>query len=181
MPPKGTSVTVPTRAVQNTQQGTSVYVVQADKTVKLVKIKAGQTSGDYTAVDEGVQVGDMVVTDGQLQLSPGSKVRIQKSNDKDKFGSGVTAAGGGGLDSSSTPGAPTDNGGVVVLLVAQAAELRIAAAHLLQALLRLRKSRARRWWHPRCFEQSSRSIPRGFGTEPNSGQHDQGADKRQYP
>ncbi|MBU6451290.1 MAG: efflux RND transporter periplasmic adaptor subunit [Cyanobacteria bacterium REEB67] len=84
MPPKGPSVTIPTRAVQNTQQGTSVYIVKADKTVALTKIKAGQTSGDFTAVESGVNVGDTVVTDGQLQLAPGAKVRIQKSPDEDK-------------------------------------------------------------------------------------------------
>lgn len=84
MPPKGPSVTVPTRAVQNTQQGTSVYIVQSDNSVKLTTIKAGQASGDFTAVQEGVNVGDVVVTDGQLQLSPGAKVQIQKSPDEGK-------------------------------------------------------------------------------------------------
>ncbi|MBS1990128.1 MAG: efflux RND transporter periplasmic adaptor subunit [Cyanobacteria bacterium SZAS LIN-2] len=81
MPPKGPSVTVPTRAVQNTQQGTSVYVVKPDKTVTLTTIKAGQASGDFTAVLEGINVGDIVVTDGQLQLSPGAKVQVQPSPD----------------------------------------------------------------------------------------------------
>jgi multidrug efflux system membrane fusion protein len=84
MPPKGPTVTIPTKCVQNTQQGTSVYIVQADKTVKLTTIKAGQASGDFTAVQDGVNVGDIVVTDGQLQLSPGVKVKIQKSHDQPK-------------------------------------------------------------------------------------------------
>jgi multidrug efflux system membrane fusion protein len=99
MPPKGPSVTVPTRCVQNTQQGTSVYIVQADNTVKLTTIKAGQASGDFTAVQEGVNVGDTVVTDGQLQLSPGAKVKIQKSPD-DGQGSGNGQKSGGNSQSS---------------------------------------------------------------------------------
>jgi len=84
MPPKGPSVTVPTRAVQNTQQGTSVYVVKADKTVTLTQIKAGQAAGDFTAVREGINSGDIVVTDGQLQLSPGAKIKVQPTPDDSK-------------------------------------------------------------------------------------------------
>ena len=78
MPPKGPSVTVPTRAIQNTQQGTSVYVIKPDMTVALTTVKVGQASGDLSAIQDGVKEGDIVVTDGQLQLGPGAKVRIQK-------------------------------------------------------------------------------------------------------
>jgi multidrug efflux system membrane fusion protein len=120
MPPKGPSVTVPTRCVQNTQQGTSVYVVKADNTVTLTNIKAGQASGDFTAVLEGVNVGDIVVTDGQLQLAPGAKVKIQKSRDDDKKKSdgvssdgssisGVTPSDSSGTASGGPPGGGSDS------------------------------------------------------------------------
>ncbi|MDP3508649.1 MAG: efflux RND transporter periplasmic adaptor subunit [Candidatus Melainabacteria bacterium] len=78
MPPAGKSVVVPARAVQTTQQGNSVYVLKPDNTVDLVKVKLGQSSGELIAVLDGLKVGQTVVTDGQLQLSPGSKVKVQR-------------------------------------------------------------------------------------------------------
>lgn len=80
MPPSGKSVVVPARAVQTTQQGNSVYVLKPDSTVDLVKVKLGQSSGELIAILEGLNVGQTVVTDGQLQLSPGSKVKVQRDS-----------------------------------------------------------------------------------------------------
>lgn len=77
MPPAGSSVVVPARSVITTQQGNSVYVLQADGTASLTAVKVGQASGEDIAVLEGLKVGDTVVTDGQLQLSPGAKVKVQ--------------------------------------------------------------------------------------------------------
>jgi multidrug efflux system membrane fusion protein len=96
MPPKGPSVTVPTRAIQTTQQGTSVYVVRPDQTVALVQVKAGQASGDLTAVQTGLAQGDIVVTDGQLQLAPGAKVKVQPDDDPAR-----------GAPASQSPARPT--------------------------------------------------------------------------
>ncbi|MFA7339122.1 MAG: efflux RND transporter periplasmic adaptor subunit [Candidatus Obscuribacterales bacterium] len=78
MPPAGKSVVVPARAVQTTQQGNSVYVLKPDNTVDLIKVKLGQSAGEFIAVLDGLSVGQTVVTDGQLQLSPGSKVKVQR-------------------------------------------------------------------------------------------------------
>ncbi|CAN5482701.1 N/A [soil metagenome] len=78
MPPSGKSVVVPSRAIQTTQQGSSVYVLKPDNTVDLIKVKLGQSSGDFVAVQHGLSVGQTVVVDGQLQLSPGSKVKVQR-------------------------------------------------------------------------------------------------------
>jgi membrane fusion protein, multidrug efflux system len=82
MPPDGKSIVVPANAVQTTQQGNSVYVVQSDNTVNLVRVDLKRTYGDWAAIAKGISNGDVVVTDGQLALTPGAKVKIIKSETK---------------------------------------------------------------------------------------------------
>lgn len=82
MPPDGNSVVVPASAVQTTQQGNAVYVVTSDNTAKFVPVQLSRTIGDLAAIGKGVNAGDVVVTDGQLQLMPGSKVSIEKNADQ---------------------------------------------------------------------------------------------------
>lgn len=71
-------VVVPTTAVQTTQDGSTLYVVKADKTVELRTVKVVRTDGDRTLLASGVQDGETVVTDGQLRLLPGVKVEFAK-------------------------------------------------------------------------------------------------------
>ena len=65
---------VPGSAVQIGQNGPYVFVLKPDSTLELRPVKPGQSQGDLTVITEGVQAGEMVVTSGQLQLSPGMKV-----------------------------------------------------------------------------------------------------------
>jgi multidrug efflux system membrane fusion protein len=65
---------VPGSAVQIGQNGPYVFVVKPDSTLELRQVKPGQSQGDLTVITDGVQVDEMVVTSGQLQLSPGMKV-----------------------------------------------------------------------------------------------------------
>lgn len=65
---------VPSSAVQIGQNGPYVFVVKPDSTLELRQVKPGQPQGDLTVITDGVQKGEMVVTSGQLQLSPGMKV-----------------------------------------------------------------------------------------------------------
>jgi multidrug efflux system membrane fusion protein len=65
---------VPGTAVQIGQNGPYVFVVKSDSTLELRQVKPGQSQGDLTVITDGVQPGEMVVTSGQLQLSPGMKV-----------------------------------------------------------------------------------------------------------
>ena len=89
MPPAGESVMVPARAIQTTQRGQSVYVLKPDGTVALTKVEVGQVYKDNAAIQKGVAVGDVVVTDGQMQLTPGAHVRVQKENPKDSADQGT--------------------------------------------------------------------------------------------
>jgi hypothetical protein len=47
--------------------------------VAFVKVDLKRTFGNLAAIGEGLKPGDTVVTDGQLQLMPGSKISIQKA------------------------------------------------------------------------------------------------------
>jgi membrane fusion protein, multidrug efflux system len=84
---------VPGSAVQIGQNGPYVFVLKPDSTLELRQVKPGQTQGDLTVITDGVQPGEMVVTSGQLQLSPGMKVnpRPDGSSGPEKPSSGAGA------------------------------------------------------------------------------------------
>lgn len=68
-------VTVPTQAVQPSQQGSFVYVVKADKTVEARPVKVAISHENESAIASGLKDGEKVVVDGQLSLKPGAAVR----------------------------------------------------------------------------------------------------------
>jgi len=70
------AIVVPPAAVQRGAQGMFVYVVQPDKTVALRPVKLGPADGQRQSITEGLQPGDMVVTDGTDRLRPGSPVDV---------------------------------------------------------------------------------------------------------
>lgn len=71
------AVTVPTPAVQASQTGTYVFVVNnGTATVRPVKVE--RTEGQQSIVASGLDGGETVVTDGQLLLSNGSKVAVRE-------------------------------------------------------------------------------------------------------
>ena len=61
-------------AIQQGQEGSFIYVVQADKSVQPKAVTVAATQGRRVAVSGGVAAGDTVVTDGQLRLTPGTKI-----------------------------------------------------------------------------------------------------------
>ena len=67
---------VPSEAVQNGQAGQYVFVVKADSTVESRAITVSRTVDQQSVVSNGLAPGETVVTDGQLRLAPGVKVRI---------------------------------------------------------------------------------------------------------
>jgi len=71
-----TGVTViPTVAVQTGQKGPYAFVMKPDATVDLRQIKVALSDGERTAVTEGIAPGERVVTDGQMRLKQGTRVR----------------------------------------------------------------------------------------------------------
>lgn len=68
--------TVPERAVQVGQDGPYAFVALPDNTVELRFVEPGDTVDGMTEIKSGLQPGETVVTDGQLNLKPGSKINI---------------------------------------------------------------------------------------------------------
>jgi multidrug efflux system membrane fusion protein len=71
------AIVVPTQAIQTGQNGQFVFVLKSDQTVEARPISVGQALDGETIISKGVQVGETVVTDGQLRLAPGAKVQIK--------------------------------------------------------------------------------------------------------
>ena len=67
-------ITVPLSALQQGQNGSLVYVVQPDGTVKQRSVTVAQSLDGRALIDQGLKVGDTVVTAGQYRLSDGVKV-----------------------------------------------------------------------------------------------------------
>ncbi len=65
---------VPLAAIQRGPQGTYVYVVGPGSTVKIHNITVAQTTAGTVGISDGLQPGDLVVTDGQDKLQDGTKV-----------------------------------------------------------------------------------------------------------
>jgi multidrug efflux system membrane fusion protein len=70
------AVTIPSEAVQSSQKGQFVFVVKPDQTVENRVVRLGQSVDNRIVVESGVSVGETVVTDGQMRLIPGTRVRI---------------------------------------------------------------------------------------------------------
>jgi multidrug efflux system membrane fusion protein len=71
------AVVVPVEAVQAGQQGPFVFVVKPDLTVESRRVRVGRRFPRELVIEEGLQAGDRVVTDGQLRLVPGARVEIR--------------------------------------------------------------------------------------------------------
>lgn len=68
------AIIVPSQAVQNGQAGQYVFVIKPDLTVELRPVVVNRTLNNESIIEKGLQAGEKVVTDGQLQLVPGAKV-----------------------------------------------------------------------------------------------------------
>jgi len=71
------ALTVPSQAVMTGQNGSYVYVVGPDHTVKTQDVTLGRAVQDYVVIEKGVAQGQQVVTDGQLRLVPGARVEVK--------------------------------------------------------------------------------------------------------
>ena len=71
------AIVVPNQAIQTGQDGSFVYVVKSDRTVESRPVKTGVRVDQDMVVNEGLETGETVVTEGQLRLAPGSRVVIR--------------------------------------------------------------------------------------------------------
>jgi multidrug efflux system membrane fusion protein len=71
------AVVVPTAAIQAGQQGDFAFVVKPDQTVDLRTVTVARTAGDESIVKDGLKPGETVITDGQLRLVAGSRIKVK--------------------------------------------------------------------------------------------------------
>jgi membrane fusion protein, multidrug efflux system len=65
---------VPAAAIQRGPQGTYVYAMAGDNTVKIRTVTIAQVTGNSVGLSTGISANDVVVIDGQDKLQDGSKV-----------------------------------------------------------------------------------------------------------
>lgn len=72
------AVAVPSQAVMTGQDGGQyVFTVKEDGTAEMRPVAVDRTHGEESVLSDGVTPGETVVTEGQLQLSPGMKVEMK--------------------------------------------------------------------------------------------------------
>jgi multidrug efflux system membrane fusion protein len=67
---------VPAEAIQSGQKGQFAFIVKPDQTVETRLVTVGQTIDNQIVVETGISPGETVVTDGQLRLFPGARIRV---------------------------------------------------------------------------------------------------------
>ena len=100
------ALVVPAAAVQESQQGTYVYVIKPDRTAELRNVRVERQQGDEMIIAGGLSNGEEVVTDGHLRLTPGARVTTAGEN-----GNANGARGGRRGDGSGGRGAGQGQGG----------------------------------------------------------------------
>lgn len=74
---KKNNTVVPSAAIQRGPQGTYVFSVKPDKTAEMRPVTVGFSQGNFVAITQGIKPGELVVTDGQDKLQPGTHVEIR--------------------------------------------------------------------------------------------------------
>ena len=77
------AIVAPAPAIVQSQNGTYVFVVKND-TAQTRDVTVTRTVGDIAIIAKGLSPGEMVVTDGQLRLTPGAKVQIKGASNSDQ-------------------------------------------------------------------------------------------------
>jgi multidrug efflux system membrane fusion protein len=70
------ALVVPSVAVLESQQGPRVLVVK-DSVAELREVTVERTYEDLSIIGSGVEAGEMVITAGQLRVTPGARVAVQ--------------------------------------------------------------------------------------------------------
>jgi multidrug efflux system membrane fusion protein len=68
---------VPAAAVQSSENGTYVFVVNSSNVVEMRTVRVRRSIGDETIIADGVKPDEVVVTDGHLRLVAGSHVTVK--------------------------------------------------------------------------------------------------------
>jgi multidrug efflux system membrane fusion protein len=71
------AVIIPSAAIQHSPNSAFVYVVKKEQSVALREVTAGVVEGDETAIEKGLEPGEVVAVDGLDRLEPGTKVVVR--------------------------------------------------------------------------------------------------------
>jgi membrane fusion protein, multidrug efflux system len=91
---------VPAPAIQRGPQGTFVYIVGSDNTVKIRPVTIALTTGNSIGLSSGLNTGDVVVIDGQDKLQDGTRVNPTMTT------SGSAGPGSSPAPAPASPSAP---------------------------------------------------------------------------
>lgn len=74
------ALVVPSAAVQSGQSGDIVWTVDSARRAHVVKVHVQRSSDTLAVLSDGIEPGDLVVTDGQLRLTDGAQVVIHQAD-----------------------------------------------------------------------------------------------------
>jgi len=100
---KKSNTVVPSAAIQRGPQGTYVFVVKPDNTAEMRNVAISISQGNFTAISQGLTPGELVVTDGQDKLQPGTKVAVREPGAGGQNGGGQNGGRNGGGRNSGQP------------------------------------------------------------------------------
>ncbi len=74
---------IPSRAVQTGPQGKYVWILNPDQTVAIrpvdvVRLYKAENTAEESVIGSGLKPGEQVISEGQMRLMPGAKVRLLK-------------------------------------------------------------------------------------------------------
>ena len=72
------ALVIPYQCIESTPDGHVVYVVKGDETVEMRYVTLGQRENGNIIIEKGLSEGEIVVTEGQLNLYAGTKITIKK-------------------------------------------------------------------------------------------------------
>lgn len=83
LPPQQDALVVPATAILTSAQGDSVIVVRGENPraggkAEIVPVQTGRRPGNRVIVTDGLQPGDVVVTEGQLRVQPDAAVQVSR-------------------------------------------------------------------------------------------------------
>ena len=73
------AVVVSSQAIQTGQQGQYVFIVNQDQRAESRPVRVAWRAGNDVVIESGLKAGERVVTDGQLRLVPGGKIKEVKA------------------------------------------------------------------------------------------------------
>jgi multidrug efflux system membrane fusion protein len=98
-----TGVTVvPAAAIGNSQRGAYCYVVLPDTTVEMRSVQIARNWQGLAVVTSGIEPGEIVVTEGQVRLSPGARASIRPAGGAPAPAAGTREGAPRGTGSGST-------------------------------------------------------------------------------